>query len=33
MRGRITYCQHCDSVITERNFTEHGVNCARRPAS
>lgn len=33
MRGRITYCQHCDCVVTERNFTEHGSNCAKRPAS
>jgi hypothetical protein len=27
-RGQITYCRHCDVVITEHNFGEHGVNCA-----
>jgi len=30
--GRIIYCQHCDAVLTPRNWREHGVNCAKRPA-
>ncbi|MFB3882227.1 MAG: hypothetical protein ACE149_13250 [Armatimonadota bacterium] len=29
--GQITFCQHCDNVITPSNRREHGVNCARRP--
>jgi hypothetical protein len=30
--GQITFCQHCDTVLTPRNWREHGVNCAKRPA-
>jgi hypothetical protein len=30
--GQITFCRHCDTVLTPRNWREHGVNCAKRPA-
>jgi len=29
--GQITFCRHCDTVLTQRNWREHGVNCAKRP--
>ena len=29
--GRIMCCQHCDTVVTQRNAREHGVHCSQRP--
>jgi len=29
--GQVWLCDHCDEVVTKRNFGEHGVNCAKRP--
>jgi hypothetical protein len=28
----MTRCRHCDTVITTKNHSQHGVNCAQRPA-
>ncbi len=31
--GQLTYCQHCDTLITELNFKDHGVKCAKKMGS
>jgi hypothetical protein len=30
--GVLWMCDHCEAVVRKRNFQEHGVHCAQRPA-
>ena len=30
--GKLWMCDHCEAVVRKRNFGEHGVHCAQRPA-
>ena len=29
--GPVQRCRHCDAVVTQKNYREHGVNCPHRP--